>query len=309
MHPDQSPDVRESGTGLPAAGARPPFAGARRCGMVFGGGGARGLAGVGVMEVLHEAGCRPAAVAGTSMGALLGAFLAAGHTPERIHSFVSKLRWTDVLDISTRGGIIRGERFGRWLEANLPSRFEDLAFPLTVTATDIDTGELILLREGELIPAIRATCAFPGAFAPVQHAGRNLVDGGLLVTVPVAALDPDPEDFDLVVACDFNPPRDRRVVRPESREPRRAWESFWRSLTFSRRALAADILLKAVDIMQSEMCARQLDGHRPDMTIRPALPAINIEDFRRSEEIIAAGAAAAREALAAWDATAEADRR
>ncbi len=280
-----------------------PLAGYSRCGLVLGGGGSRGLSGIGAMEVLGQAGFRPAAVVGTSMGALLGAFLAAGYGAAEVHAIVAGVRWTDVLDLSVAGGIIRGHRFGRWLEEYLPTSFAGLDIPLTVAATDIDTGELVLLREGDLIPALRATCAFPGAFAPVQHAGRNLVDGGLLVTVPVSGLKGCGVDPDFVVACDFGPPRDRRVVETGRETTRRAWNKFWDSLTFRRRNLAADILLKAVDIMQADMCARHLAENVPDLLIRPNLPAINIEDFRRAEEIIQAGAVAARESLAAWSGT------
>ncbi len=270
-----------------------------RVGVVLGGGGARGVAAVGILEVLVDAGLRPAMVAGTSMGAMIGAFWAAGHSPRVMHQLVNDLRWTDVFDISVAGGIMRGDRFQQWLANHLPPRFEDLDFPLVCTATDIDTGELIYLREGPLPEAVRATCAFPGAFEPVERDGRNLVDGGLKSTVPVQAL--QGADVDRVVACDFQPPLDRPVV-PDDSSNWRNWSRFWRTLTFRRRNLAADILLKAVDILQTEVCRRQLEDHPPDLLIAPPMPRINIEDFRLMPRIMELGAVEARLALSGLEA-------
>ncbi len=278
-------------TGLFPAGCRP--------GLVLGGGGARGMAAIGVLEVLEEEGARPAAVAGTSMGALVGAFLAAGYSALEMHEIVSVLRWTKVVDVSVAGGIIRGKRFGHWLGEHLPARFADLKIPLTVTATDIDSGELVRLDDGDLIMALRATCAFPGAFSPVRLDGRQLVDGGLLSTVPVDCL--PAVDHDFVVACDFNPPRDRIVVGVDAGD-RPAWSRFWDSLTFRRRNLAADILLKAVDIMQAEIRRRQFEDAPPRIAIRPPMPGVNLEDFRLAEKIIQAGGDEARAVMAGLEA-------
>ncbi|MBU1676769.1 patatin-like phospholipase family protein, partial [bacterium] len=177
---------------------------------------------------------------------------------------------------------------------HLPSRFSDLEFPLVCCATDIDTGELIYLRDGDLPSAIRATCAFPGAFVPVERDGRNLVDGGLKSTVPVQVI--REYDVDRVVACDFQPPLDRPVVPADSSNWRN-WSRFWETLTFRRRNLAADILLKAVDILQTEVCRRQLADHPPDILIAPPMRRINLEDFRLTPQIIAAGAEEARRVL------------
>jgi len=267
-----------------------------RTGVVLGGGGARGLAAIGILEVLVAAGLRPAAVAGTSMGAMIGAFWAAGYSVAQMRDLATTLKWTEVFDISVAGGIMRGERFQHWLANHLPARFSDLDFPLVCTATDIDTGDLVYLRDGDLPSAIRATCAFPGAFVPVERDGRNLVDGGLKSTVPVRVI----RDYDvgLVVACDFQPPLDRAVV-PEDSSNWRNWSRFWKTLTFRRRNLAADILLKAVDILQTEVCRRQLGDHPPDILIAPPMRRINIEDFRLSSRIISAGAEEARRVLAA----------
>ncbi len=270
-----------------------------RYGLVLGGGGARGAAAIGIMEVLVEAGIRPAAIAGTSMGALVGVFLAAGWSPRQIRELALGTRWTAVFDFAGAGGLMKGEKFQQWLARHLPPTFADLAVPFVCTATDIDSGELVYLDEGDLPSAIRASCAFPGAFVPVHRNGRHLVDGGLKTTVPVEIIRRYP--VDRVIACDFQPPLDRPVVNREG-EKSLAWRRFWEMLTFQRRNLAADILLKAVDILQTEVCRRQLQDFPPDLLIKPLMPEINIEDFRLLPRIIDLGAAAAREALTDWTA-------
>ncbi len=267
----------------------PWFDGWPRSGLVLGGGGARGLASIGIVEVLEAEGLRPVAIAGTSMGALIGAFLASGLTAADCHDITRSLRWTDVLDLGHRGGLIKGERYGRWLAERLPARFADLKLPLAVTATDIDRGETVVLREGDLIGAIRASTAFPGAFAPVAHEGRLLVDGGVLNTLPLDVI--RTYDVARVVAADFAAPRSRPL---DGGGTGAAWQRLWESLTFRRRGLAADVLLKAVDIMQAEIAAERLRRHPPDVWIAPVMDHIRIEDFRRHEEIIAAGAVEAR---------------
>ena len=265
-----------------------------RLGLVLGGGGARGLAAVGIVDVLMGRGLRPCRVAGTSMGALVGAFVCAGYPAAEINRLALGTKWTDVIDISASGGLMKGVRFAQWLADRLPARFEDLEIPLTCSATDIDTGELILLDSGPLIPALRATCAFPGAFTPVRIGERNLVDGGLKSTVPVVAL--RGAGLDRVIACDFQAPMDRPVV-PADTDAFRTWSRFWETLTFRRRNLAADVLLKAVDILQTEVCRRQLQDDPPDLMLAPPMPGVNLEDFRLAPQIVAYGAEAARAAL------------
>jgi NTE family protein len=233
------------------------------------------------------------AIAGTSMGALIGAFLASGRSAADCHRITGGLRWTDVLDVGRRGGLIKGERYGRWLAERLPARFADLRVPLAVTATDIERGETVVLRDGDLIAAIRASTAFPGAFAPVAYDGRLLVDGGVLNTLPLDVI----REYAVspIVAADFAAPRARPVGAELSGS---GWQRLWESLTFRRRGLAADVLLKAVDVMQAEISAHRLQRFPPDLLIAPVMDHIRIEDFRRHEEIIAAGAAEARRVLA-----------
>ena len=280
MHPPGEPRVTAPffRAGLPA-------------GLVLGGGGARGLASIGITEVLESEGLQPAAIVGTSMGGLIGAFLAAGYRAADCRRLSGSLRWTRVLDLSAAGGLIKGERFGRWLARHLPASFADLRIPLAVTATDVESGEPVVLREGDLISALRATTAFPGVFVPVQREGRLLVDGGVLNTLPVDVI----RDYDVspVVAADFAAPRRRALVAPGERSRAHVWQM----LTLRSRSFAADVLLKAVDVMQAEITEQRLRRFPPDLLIAPVMDGVHIEDFRNQEAIIEAGAREARRVL------------
>jgi NTE family protein len=259
-----------------------------KIGLVLGGGGARGVASIGIFKALEERNIKPDVIVGTSMGAMIGAFYANGYSAAQIHRIASKTSWLTVLDFAGTAGIMKGDRFDKWLREQLPANFTDLEKKFVVTAVDIDNGELLSIKEGDLPLAVRATCAFPGAFVPVELGGRNLVDGGLKSTVPVHIL--KDYDVDTVIACDFQPPVDRKVVDEGVVDnPLAALTRFWESVIFKRRNLAADVLLKAVDILQTDICHRQLAENPPDLLIRPPMPTINLEDFNSLEEIINAG--------------------
>ncbi len=166
-----------------------------RIGVALGGGSARGYAHIGALGTLERHGFTPSVVAGTSFGAVIGALYAAGQTPLEMTAAASLLRRRDVLPHITdfglhRAALFHGDRLESYFERMIEGRsFADLIKPLIVVATDVDTGERVLLREGNLAKALRASASMPGIFAPVEIAGRRLVDGGLGSPVPLATLD------------------------------------------------------------------------------------------------------------------------
>jgi NTE family protein len=161
----------------------------------LGGGTARGYAHIGALAALERHGLVPTVLAGTSFGALVGALYAASRTPEELERQAARLRRRDVLPSVVdfglhRGALFRGRRLEAYFERLVEGRaFEDLARTLVITATDADTGERVLLREGPLAPALRASASLPGVFAPVERNGRRLIDGGIGAPVPLATLD------------------------------------------------------------------------------------------------------------------------
>ena len=174
--------------------------------LVLGSGGARGLAHIGVIEALEQAGFRIAAIAGASMGALVGGIHAAG----RLHDYrdwVTTLKRSDVvrlLDFAFgHPGLIKGEKLiGVMRELVGEHRIEELPIPFTAVATDLATQREVWLNRGPLFDAIRASIAIPMVFTPHRIGGRELVDGGLLAPLPIAAT--RLTHVDMVVAVDVN---------------------------------------------------------------------------------------------------------
>lgn len=183
---------------------------------VFSGGGVKAMAHIGAMRALAEAGIRPTRFIGTSMGAAVAAGFAAGLTPDKLHDRLAGIRRRDVAAVRPMAmakglfatAIFRAAPLRQTIERILPvARFSDLRLPLTVTAADLDTGDLVCFGHGgedaPLVDAIHASCALPLLFAPVVIGGRRLADGGLrgVVGLDVARREP----ADLVVAVDVGP--------------------------------------------------------------------------------------------------------
>ncbi len=165
-----------------------------RLGVALGGGSARGYAHIGALSVLERHGFTPSVVAGTSFGAVIGALYATGQTPAQMKKIAEETRRRDVIPFVTdfglhKAALFSGEKLESYFESMLEGRsFSDLKRELVVVATDVDTGERVLLRDGSLAKALRASASMPGIFAPVEIAGRRLVDGGLGSPIPIDTL-------------------------------------------------------------------------------------------------------------------------
>jgi NTE family protein len=161
-----------------------------RVALILGSGGSKGLAHLGVLKELEEAGIKPDLIVGCSSGAIIGALYADDPDLARIEKLFMKMRRSDLFDFSlfdARFAIASGKRLELFLKKNLKARrFEDLKIPLIVAATDLREGSEVELGAGELIPAIRASSALPGFFPPVLFLGRYLVDGGVSNPIPVS---------------------------------------------------------------------------------------------------------------------------
>lgn len=162
-----------------------------RIGLALGSGGARGWSHIGALKALQERGLRPGIVAGSSMGALVGAAYAVGRLDdlEEWALRLSPRRMLGLLDPNLRrGGLMEGARIVRFLREILPDiAIEDMPCPYLAVATDLESGQEIWLKEGSLIEAVRASIALPGLFSPAPHGDSWLVDGGLCNPVPVSA--------------------------------------------------------------------------------------------------------------------------
>ncbi|MDZ7703588.1 MAG: patatin-like phospholipase family protein [Trueperaceae bacterium] len=170
-----------------------------RIGLALGGGSARGYAHIGVLASLERHGLAPDIVVGTSFGALVGALYASGQDADELAEFATAQRTRDLLpqlmDFGLhKAALFSGDKLESYLDRLMEGRhFADLPREFAVVATDVDSGERVVLQEGSLARALRASATLPGIFAPVDIGGRRLVDGGLGSPVPVTTL----ADFDV----------------------------------------------------------------------------------------------------------------
>jgi len=157
-----------------------------KIGLALGGGFARGIAHIGVLKVLEEEGIRLSAVAGTSVGALIGAAYCSGLSVADLEAVARRVRFRDFARWTlSRFGFATNQRMIAFLNTVLKVKtFEELRIPLAVTATDFSTGEGVVFRTGGLIDPVRASCSYPGMFLPVNIDGRWFVDGMLAYAVP-----------------------------------------------------------------------------------------------------------------------------
>lgn len=264
--------------------------------LVLGGGGARGLAHLGVLQILKCEGIPVSAVAGTSMGGLLGALYCAGVPLDEIESEILRLAQPEELlklvdlRVTASGISIKGARIYEFLTATLGGeiRFEALQIPLAVVAVDVWSGRPVVLNEGSVPAAVRATISIPEVFEPVERDRMRLVDGGILNNVPVdvaRTLGSGP-----VIAVDVMP-------RFRDNEPGADPVSLPPEIPHLPRVLedAGHITW----IMMAELTEMRLEASPPDLVLRPELPTAvsTLMGFGRARDILEAGRQAAKAAM------------
>ncbi|MEP1217424.1 MAG: patatin-like phospholipase family protein [Marinobacter sp.] len=161
-----------------------------RIGLALGGGAAKGIAHIGVLKAFEEEHIPIHCISGTSAGALIASYHAFGRPAESILSICSELNLSKLLDFTLkRGGLFSTNSIREMIHRDLGDcKIEDANIPLAICATDIETGEQLIFRKGNLADAVCASMAVPGLFVPVEIDGRILVDGGLVENVPISPL-------------------------------------------------------------------------------------------------------------------------
>ena len=266
-----------------------------RLGVALGGGSARGYAHIGVLKILEQHDLRPDLIVGTSFGAVVASLYCLGHSVTDLQAQAAEMRRSTLLPRLLDFGLHRASLFeGRRLEAYLEEitggkTFADLETPLAVAATDVDTGELVLLREGSLARALRASVAMPGVFCPIEIDGRRLVDGGLAAPSPLATL----EGFDVDVRIGIGAGMTegdspvigvtRRLV--QTRHGRRRH----RRMAASKRQNAVARLLKAAALTVDSWNAGPVRDDELHLHTRPPISWLN---FSKAGAAIEAGEAA-----------------
>ncbi len=252
--------------------------------------GCAGYAHIGVVRVLQREGFKPCAIAGTSMGSIMAAIFAAGHSADEVQELLSQTSFWRFLDINPFDDMLNFSELVRVLEPLLPRRIEEFPIPLGITATDLITGTEVYFRQGDVFQAIRASIAYPGAINPIWVDHQLLADGGILNQIPV-----DLVRFlgaERVIAVDVTP---LQVLR-EQPQKKTWWERVF------RRGIESNPIqnvYRAVEIMQIRLAEVKLAITRPDLVLRPRLEGIGLFSFQQLEQAIRDGESAAEEALEA----------
>ncbi len=287
-----------------------------KIGLALGSGAARGWSHIGVLNVLMAEGIRPDVIAGSSIGALVGAAFATGHL-DRLEAWARDLTWrgmVSLMDLSlSRGGLIRGDGIIAFLEElGVRGSIEELDVPFTAVATDLTTGREVWLQEGPIGSAVHASISMPGIFAPQKRGRHWLLDGGLVNPVPVSAC--RALGADIIIAVNLNgdlvgPHRLPSLYRREpdiitqllEKAPAPVAESLSRlAPTLQPKENAPgyfDVLAASINIMQDQITRSRLAGEPPHVLLNPRLAGFNLLDFDRAAEIIAEGEETAGRAL------------
>ena len=247
-----------------------------KLGLALGGGAARGFAHIGVIQVLEENGIKPDMVVGTSAGSVVAAFYASGKTGAQLQWLADSMDESQLTDWTVpfmSRGMLRGEALGRYINTQLNgAKIEDLKIPLGIVATDLQTGDGILFRRGDIATAVRASSAVPSVFEPVRIGNKDYVDGGLVSPVPVRYA--RQMGADIVIAVDIS-------SRPED----------------AKTTDMLKVLLQTFSIMGKSIS--QLEMAQAEVVVRPAMSDVGSTEFAARKKSIEAGRAAMKLALPA----------
>ncbi len=265
--------------------------------IALGGGGMKGIAHAGVLRRLVKEGYNIKAISGTSVGGLIGAAFAAGHSPEEIENYLNKINQTSLF--------ARGKSDGPALmglqgvtEALLDlvgnCTFEQLTIPFAVTAVDLDHGEEVILSTGSVMDAVLATIAVPGIFPPRKIGNCTLVDGGVLDPVPVALARWLKPGYPIIAVCLSTEPTEWKHLKApglpiHAPVPPSILEQFSRM----RLAQAFQIFTHSLDITTRMLAELRMQIDQPDVIIRPNVDRFGMFDLANPAELILEGDMAA----------------
>ena len=240
-----------------------------KIGLALGGGAFRGLAHIGVLQVMEEYGVPIHMIAGTSMGALVGGVYCSGMNMHLVERYVYTIEERDLIDMTIpRTGFIAGQRIELLIKTLTGNRsFQDLKIPFAAVAADVEKGQPVVLTEGKVYEAIRASISIPGVFKPVMRDGRMLVDGGIVARVPTDTVRDMGADFVISVDVGYH-----------------GGETKCDGIV--------SIMMQAFAVMEWHIIKERVNTS--DINIVPALGHINMASIAQAEETIEIGRQAAR---------------
>ena len=293
-------------------------------GLALGSGSARGWAHIGVIQALAKAGIQIDYVAGTSIGAVVGAVYASGNI-ESLEDVVLQLDWKQIVYffdvVFPKSGLIDGNKIADFIRSHVKERnIEDLPLPFCVVSTDLATGAEVVIREGDIIEAVRASISVPGIFTPVQKDDMVLVDGGLVNPIPVSVVREMGADFVIAVNLNHDIVGKKVVKKPSISNSNNMalGKEIGNNFTVGNRILNAlnkrvraidipaltqikqwmardpmpnifEVLMTSINIMEVQITATRLKADPPDLLIQPKLGHLRFLEFHRAKEAILEG--------------------
>jgi NTE family protein len=251
----------------------------QKFGLALSGGAARGLAHIGVLEVLQKEDIPIDMIAGTSAGAVAGAVYAYNQDVNRMKKEVLEVNWMKIaplIDPSLpRSGLIKGTKIKNLLASYIGGniKFSDFKIPFACVATDIDTGEEVVINRGSVPEALRASISVPGIFTTVKREGRYLVDGGLTTPMPVNVVKRMGADF--TIAVNVTPDVNTRINKKMGKEPN-----------------IFQVIMQSIYIATYSLTRSSLE--EADIVIEPDVAHISAGDFQKAQELIIQGEQAAQ---------------
>lgn len=244
----------------------------KKIGLALGGGAVLGAAHIGVLKAIDELNIPVHFISGTSIGAFISAFYGFGKSWEEIESFTKDLNWLDLTGLSIpKLGLLSNKKLGDVIKKSIGDvNIEDAEIPIAMVATDITSGEKVILSKGDVEIAVMASTCIPGIFIPVEIDNRLLVDGGIVENVPVTPLKKMGADF--IISVDLN--AEHPYKKPEN---------------------IVEVLLRTFDFTLK--AATKLQTEKVDIQIKPDLSQFNMVDMNQADELIHTGYVEAKKAL------------
>lgn len=251
----------------------------KKIGLVLSGGGAKGYAHIALLKLLDELEIKPNIVAGTSMGAIIGAAYCIGLTGIEIEEAIKGfdiLKYTDIT--IPKKGLIKGDKllsFFREFYDN--KKFEDLKIPILINAVDLNTGGEIIFSGGDLSLAVRASMSIPGIIQPIEMDGHTLIDGGVTNNIPIGLIK---DQCDIIITSNVNYPykSNPTYIKAEQKES-----------DDKNIPNVIKTLLKTIYILETNKKTIEYARHASDIFITPKLKEYNLMDFSKANDIIRIG--------------------
>lgn len=279
-----------------------------KIGLALGAGAARGWTHLGIIDGLEALGIKIDIVTGCSIGAYVGAAYASGNLP-KLKEWAFELSDWQVLRLLgvgiSRGGLASGEQVFKLLADEFSAaHFNEMQKPFALTATDLYSGREVIFKEGEVVEAVRASCAIPALFPPVKFNGRWLVDGAVVNPVPVNLCRSLGADFVIAVnlSADFRPEMLDKNTQAHIKAQQKTDETLAKNQSFLRSWFSPEpkddaptppgimsVMSNSLDIMQARVTRSRLAGDPPDILIEPHLRDVGLLEFEKAQELYAAG--------------------